>query len=536
MVVSGMSRAATDLPDDPAALRHFASALQHDLAVLEATIQAQTLLVEKLKHQLAVLRRARFGRSSEKLDAQVEQLELLIGDIEESAAEAQATIARSAAPVPVAAERKPSVRVPLPAHLPTETIVHEAPCVCPGCGGTAFGRIGADEREVLEYVPARFRRILHVRPKMSCRACETIVQAPMPGLPIEKGRPGPGLLAHVAVSKFCDHLPLYRQSEIYGREGVTIDRSVMAGWMGHVAALLAPLAERIGRHVRAGPAIHADDTTVPVLDPGRGRTKTGRLWVAVRDERGFCSTAPPAAFYLYSPDRTAQHAHTLLKDCRGHLHADGYTGFGKLYEPDPLTGASAPLIEVACWSHARRKIYDIHVTTASPAAERALELIGDLFAVETTIQGRSPAERQRARAERSTPILDALKAYLEATLARVSGKSPLAKAIRYATSRWEALTRFVADGRLELSNNAAERAIRPLTLGRRNYLFAGSDAGGRRAATFYTLITTARLNGVDPQAWLTDVISRIADHPMSRLNELLPWTWKAGQPHQAQAA
>ena len=288
--------------------------------------------------------------------------------------------------------------------------------------------------------------------------------------------------------------------------------------------------------MRAGPAIHADDTTVPVLDPGRGRTKTGRLWVAVRDERGFGSTAPPAAVYRYSPDRTAQHAHALLKDCRGHLHADGYTGFGKLYEPDPLTGASAPLIEVACWSHARRKIYDIHVTTASPAAERALALIGDLFAVETAIQGRSPAERQRVRAERSTPILDALKAHLEATLARVSGKSPLAKAIRYATSRWEALTRFVADGRLELSNNAAERAIRPLTLGRRNYLFAGSDQGGRRAATFYTLITTARLNGVDPQAWLTDVIGRIADHPMSRLDELLPWTCKTSQPQQAQAA
>ncbi|MDX7950886.1 IS66 family transposase [Lichenihabitans sp. Uapishka_5] len=510
--------------------------MQHDLAVLEATVQAQTLLVEKLKHQLAVLRRARFGRSSEKLDAQVEQLELLIGDIEESAAETQATIARSAEPVPVAAERKPSTRVPLPAHLPIETILHEAPCVCPNCGGTTFGRIGADEREVLEYVPARFRRILHLRPKMTCRACETIVQAPMPSLPIEKGRPGPGLLAHVVVSKFCDHLPLYRQSEIYGREGVTIDRSVMAGWMGHVAALLAPLAERIGRHVRAGPAIHADDTTVPVLDPGRGKTKTGRLWVAVRDERGFGSMAPPAAVYLYSPDRTAQHAHALLKGCRGHLHADGYAGFGKLYEPDLLTGAPAPLIEVACWSHARRKIYDVHVTTASPAAERALALIGDLFAVETIICGRPPAERQRARVERSTPILDALKVHLEATLARISGKSPFAKAIRYATSRWPALTRFVGDGSLEPSNNAAERAIRPLTLGRKNYLFAGSDAGGRRAATFYTLISTARLNGVDPQAWLTDVIGRIADHPMSRLDELLPWTWTASRPPHAQAA
>lgn len=360
------------------------------------------------------------------------------------------------------------MRAPLPHHLPTEIIVHEAPCVCPTCGGTAFGRIGTDEREVLDYVPARFRRILHVRPKMSCRACETIVQAQMPALPIEKGRPGPGLLAHVVVSKYCDHLPLYRQSEIFGREGVTIDRSVLAGWVGHIAALLAPLAERIGRHVRAGPAIHADDTTVPVLDPGRGKTKTGRLWVTVRDERPFGSTAPPAAVYLYSPDRTAQHAQALLSGCRGHLHADGYTGFGRLYDPDAKTGAPAPLIEVACWAHARRKLFDIHVSTRSPAALRALEMIGDLFAIEADVRGRAPAERRRERVERSVPVLAELKVHLDATLARISGKSPFAGAIRYTTSRWTALTRFVEDGRLELSNNAAERAIRPLTLGRKN--------------------------------------------------------------------
>ena len=529
-----MSRAAADLPDDPAELRRLASGLQHDVVVLEAAMAAQALLVEKLKHQLALLRRARFGRSSEKLDAQIEQFELLIGDLEETAAEVQATRSQTATPMP--AERKPSVRAPLPSHLPTETVVHEAPCVCPTCGGTAFGRVGTDEREVLDYVPARFRRILHVRPKMSCRACETIVQAPMPTLPIEKGRPGPGLLAHVVVSKYCDHLPLYRQSEIYEREGVTIDRSVMAGWIGHIAALLVPLAERIGRHVRAGPAIHADDTTVPVLDPGRGKTKTGRLWVAVRDERSFGSTAPPAAVYLYSPDRTAQHAHALLSGCRGHLHADGYAGFGRLYEPDAKTGAAAPLIEVACWSHARRKLYDIHVSTRSPAALHALELIGDLFAIEADIRGRSPAERRRARVERSVPVLAELKAHLDATLARISGKSPFAAAIRYSTSRWAALTRLIEDGRLELSNNAAERAIRPLTLGRKNYLFAGSDEGGRRAAIFYTLIGTARLNGVDPQAWLNDVIARIAEHPINRLDDLLPWTWASNQPRQSQAA
>jgi transposase len=526
-----MSRAAADLPEDPAELRRFAEALA-------AEVHAKTLLIEKLKMQLAVLRRARFGRSSEKLDRDIEQLELLIGDMEESDAERQAhseTAESDAGASSSTPKKKPSVRVPLPDHLPLETIVHDAPCVCPTCGGTKFGRIGADEREMLEYVASHFKRVAHVRPKMSCRACETIVQAPMPTLPIEKGRPGPALLAHVIVSKYCDHLPLHRQSGIYAREGVTIDRSVMAGWVGHMAALLEPLAQRIARHVRAGPAVHADDTTVPVLDPGRGRTKTGRLWTAVRDERPYGSTAPPAAFYLYSADRTSEHAHALLKGCRGHLHADGYTGFGGLYEADPKTGAPAPLKEVACWAHARRKLYDVHIETKSPAAAQALEMIARLFAVEVGVKGRAPAERVAVRREQSAPVLAELRAFLDATLAKISGKSDFAKAIRYAISRWTALTRYVDDGRLEMTNNAAERAIRPLTLGRKNYLFAGSDEGGRRAAIIYTLIETARFNDVDPEAWLADVIARIADHPINQIDELLPWKWRPQTP-QAVAA
>ncbi|PZO00979.1 MAG: IS66 family transposase [Hyphomicrobiales bacterium] len=509
--------------------------MQRSLIALEAEIQAKSLLVEKLKFQLAVLRRARFGRSSEKLDAQIEQLELLIGDLEETEAERAALRDPAGRASATTTLKKPSLRAPLPSHLPTETVTHDAPCICPACGGTKFGRIGADEREVLEYVPAHFKRVLHVRPKMSCRACETIVQAPMPTLPIEKARPGPALLAHVIVAKYCDHLPLHRQSAIYAREGVGIDRSVMAGWVGHMAALLEPLAERIARHVRAGPAVHADDTTVPVLDPGRGRTKTGRLWAAVRDERPYGSTAPPAAFYLYSPDRSAVHAHVLLAGCKGHLHADGYSGFGRLYESDASSGAPPPLIEVACWAHARRKIYDIHIATQSPAAEEALGLIRDLFAIEADIRGRSPNERATVRQRRSAPVLAELRAVLDATLARISGKSEFAKAIRYATSRWAALTRFLDDGRLEISNNAAERAIRPLTLGRKNYLFAGSDAGGKRAAILYTLIETARFNGIDPEAWLTDVIARIADHPNSRIDEMLPWPWAANTPQTAAA-
>lgn len=530
-----MSRAHADLPDDPEDLRRFASDLQRALAALEAEVQAKTLLVEKLKHQLAVLSRARFGRSSEKLDAQIEQLELLIGDLEENEAQQNAAAARSQRCSSPAAQKKPPVRAPLPAHLPLETIVHEPPCVCPACGGTRFGRIGADEREVLEYVPAHFKRVLHVRPKMSCRACESVVQAPMPSLPIEKGRPGPQLLAQVIVSKYCDHLPLHRQSAIYARAGVEIDRSVLAGWVGHMAALLEPLAERVARHVRGGATIHADDTIVPVLDPGRGRTKTGRLWAAVRDERPWGSRDPPAVFYLYSPDRTARHAHALLKGCRGHLHADGYAGFGRLYDADAATGAPAPLIEVACWAHARRKLYDIHVSTKSPAAETALKMIGALFEIEADIRGGCAEDRRAARQARSAPLLADLRAFLDATLARISGKSDLAKAIRYSTARWAALTRFVDDGRLDLTNNAAERAMRPLCLGRKNYLFAGSDAGGQRAAILYTLIETARLNGVDPMAWLADVIARIADHPINKLDEMLPWRWPDQRP-KAKAA
>lgn len=529
MLNISMSLAQADLPHDPEDLRRLASELQGE-------IRAKTLLIEKLKMQLAVLRRARFGRSSEKLDGQVEQLELLIGEIEETEAESETRgEAEQAKESGTSSKRgKPSGRRPLPDHLPQETIVHEPPCVCPSCGGEAFSKIGADEREVLEYVPAHFKRVLHVRPKMSCRACETIVQAAMPSLPIEKGRPGPALLSHVLVSKFGDHLPLYRQSEIYARSGVSIDRSTMASWVGHLSAYLEHVGAAIGRHVRAGLAVHADDTPVPVLDPGRGKTKTGRLWVAVRDERPFGSQAPPAAFYLYSPDRKAEHAKSLLNSCRGFLHADGYSGFADLYLPDPKTGAPR-LIEVACWAHARRRIYDVHVATGSPAAREALDKIACLFSIEAGLRGKSPVYRREARQQNSGPILAGLKEFLDSTLAKISGKSSLAQAIRYATSRWEALTRYIDDGRLEMSNNAAERAIRPIALGRKNYLFAGSDEGGRRAALVYTLIETAKMNGVDPEAWLADVIARITDHPINRIGELLPWNWKPHQP-QARAA
>jgi transposase len=532
-----MSLANDPLPADPDALRRFAASLQAELARKEieiaanaAEIHAKTLHIEKLKAQLAVLRRARFGRSSEKLDRDIEQLELLIGDLEEETAESEARAANPAAtadrgnPVKPRERRQPA-RAPLPAHLPRETVTHAAACVCPGCGGTVFSRIGQDEREVLEYVPSSFRVIRHVRPKLSCRTCETIVQALMPSLPIERGRPGPGLIAHVLVAKFCDHTPLHRQSVIYAREGVELDRTTLADWVGQAVFLLAPLAEAIGRHVRAGGVLHADDTTVPVLAPGLGKTRTGRLWVAVRDERPWGSAVPPAAFYRYSPDRKAIHAEALLGTCRGFLHADGYAGFEQLYRPR-TPGGEAPLIEVACWSHVRRKFYDVHHAAASPIALEAMQLIAALFAIESDIRGQPPEHRVAARQQQACPLLDRLKAFLETALGRISGKSTLAQAIRYALSRWAALERYLADGRLDMSNNAAERAMRPPVLGRKNYLFCGSDAGGKRAACIYTLTETCKMNGINPQAYLTDVLGRIADHPINKIDVLLPWRWK----------
>ena len=341
-----------------------------------------------------------------------------------------------------------------------------------------------------------------------------------------------GLVAHVLVSKYCDHLSLYRQSEIYAREGLDLDRGLLAGWVGTTAALLRPLVEAVGKHVLAGGQIHADDTPVPVLDPGRGKTKTGRLWAYLRDERPWGGPAPPAVAYRYTPDRKGEHPCAHLKDFRGHLHADGYAGFGGLYESE--NGKPPPAIEVACWAHARRKFHDVHAATKAPLAAEALARIGKLFDVERRIGGLPPKERCQTRQAEARPLLDDLGAFLDAALRRVSGKSNLAAAIRYSRSRWAALSRYLDDGHLEISNNAAERAIRPLALGRKNWLFAGSDWGGETAAAVYTLTETAKLNGLDPEAYLRDVLGCIADHPINRVAELLPWNLaKAPEIHRA---
>jgi transposase len=334
--------------------------------------------------------------------------------------------------------------------------------------------------------------------------------------PIARGLAGPGLLAHVLVSKYADHLPLYRQAEIYAREGVELERSTLADWVGATSELLKPLHEALRQYVMSARKLHADDTPVPVLAPGQGKTKQGRLWTYVRDDRPARDTAAPAVWFAYSPDRRGEHPHRHLADFRGTLQADGYSGFNRLYD----TGC---IQEAACWAHVRRKFFDLHEAHSSPITTEALERIGSLYAIESEIRGRSPDERRRERQTRSRPLLTSLQRWLKESLTRLSRKSETAVAIKYALGRWPALVRYCDDGLLEIDNNSAERALRAVALGRKNYLFAGSDLGGDRAAAIYSLIGSAKLNGLDPEAYLREVLARIADHPMKRIAELLPW-------------
>ena len=505
---------------DPASLPDDVDALKRMIVGLTREAVNANTLIEKLRSELARLKRAQFGASSEKLRARVEQLELAIEALEVDEAERLAAAPAVAEAVEAASARP--ARRPLPDHLPRERVLHPGPCACPSCGG-ALRRIGEDVTESLDYVPGRFKVVRHVREAFSCRACECVVQAPAPHHVIARGRAGPGLLAHIAVAKFDDHLPLYRQAEIYARDGVALATSTLSGWVGAAAAAVMPLVELLRHEVIAGSdVLHGDDTTIPVLAPGTGRTRTGRLWTYVRDERPHGGARPSAAVFFASPDRRGERPLAHLAAFTGVLQADGYSGFNGLYEADRPGGA---LIEAACWAHARRYFFDAHAKTGSALAREALERIGALYEVERVISGRPPDERRRQRQARSRPLAAALKAWAETILPQLSGASDLAKAIRYMLARWTALTRVFEDGRLALDNNAAERALRGVAVGRKNYLFAGSQRGAERAAAFYTLIETAKLNGLDPEAYLRDVLTRIADHPYKRLAELLPWTW-----------
>ena len=372
--------------------------------------------------------------------------------------------------------------------------------------------------EELEYIPGRFVVNRIVRPRMACACCERISQAALPSRPIERGRPGPALLAHVLVNKYADHLPLYRQSQIFGRDGIDLERSTLADWVGRSTALLEPLADAIGRHVQGGQAIFADDTPVRMQAPGTGKTKTARFWAYVRDERPWAGDAPPAAWYQFTVDRKGARPTGHLKDYTGWMHADGYTGFEALYR-------SGRIDEVACMAHIRRKFVDVHKAQGSAIAEEAIQRISRLYSIEKEARGSPPDARARIRQAKARPILDALEAWLAAQLTRISAKTPLAQAIRYALTRIRRLRPYLEHGFLEIDNNTAERSMRAIAIGRKNWLFAGSERGGRSAAIAYTLIETAKLNGVDPQAWLTDTLARIADHKINRIEDLLPWRY-----------
>jgi transposase len=383
-------------------------------------------------------------------------------------------------------------------------------------------KIGEDVTEMLEVIPRQWKVIQHVREKFSCRVCEKISQPPAPSHPIARGRAGPALLAQVLFSKYGLHLPLNRQSAVYEREGIDLDVSTLADWVGSASATLMPLVEAIKAHVFAGDRIHADDTPVPVL--AKGKTRTGRLWTYVRDDRPFGGPDPPAAVFFYSRDRSGIHPEEHLRTYAGLMQADAYAGFNRLYEQGRKPG---PIVEAACWAHARRKYFDLARIMKAPIAVEAIERIDALFAVEREINGASAERRLAVRDERSRPLISELEIWLRQQRAKLSPKSETARAIDYSLKRWPAFARFLDDGRLCMSNNAAEREIRAIAIGRHNWTFAGSDEGGKRAAAIYTLINTAKLNGVDPQAWLADVLRRIADHPAKRINELLPWNWTA---------
>lgn len=524
---------APDLPLDLAAAHAMIIAEREARLAVERVQAGERLLIEKLRLEIARLRRQAFGTSSER-GRRLEQLELMLEDAEASlaAAEIAAEVALAAVePAKTEArERRRPMRGSLPEHLPRERVVVPGPTVCPCCGGDRLSKLGEDVTETLERIPARWFVVQHVRERFSCRTCETIAQAPAPFHPIARGRAGPNLLAEIVTAKYGMHLPLHRQGERFAREGVPITDSTLADWVGAVTVSLAPLVERIEAHVRAAPRIHVDDTPVPVLAPGK--TRTGHLWTVVRDDRPFAGTAAPAAAYFYSASRSGEHAEAWLADYAGPMQSDAFAGYVRLYEPGRKPG---PILEVGCWAHARRKFFELADLRRAPMAAATVKAIDAIFEIEREINGRPPDERLAVRQTRTAPLVADLEARLRADRARLSPKSDTARAIDYMLKRWPAFTRFLDDGRLCLSNNAAERAVRGIALGRKNWTFAGSDTGGRRAAAMYALIETAKLNDVDPRAWLADVLARLPGHPAQAIDELLPWNWKAEVQHKTAA-
>lgn len=518
------------IPDDIAALRAALAAEQLARREAEARASGAEAIVAHLKLLIAKLRHEQFGASSERGRKLLDQLELQLEELEAGAAEDEAALDPDPAGsrnTPGSIRRKP-VRGPLPAHLPRERVVVPGPIACPCCQGK-LSKLGEDVTETLELVPRRWKVVQTVREKLVCRACETIIQPPAPFHPIARGRAGPELLATILDAKFAQHLPLNRQSETFAREGIELDTSTLADWVGACTATLSPLVALIRAHVLAAERVHGDDTTVPVQ--ARGKTTIGRLWTYVRDDRPFAGPAPPAALFHYSPDRRGEHPQRHLAGYAGILQADAYAGFGELYHPGRKPG---PVTEAGCWAHGRRKLFDLAHLTRAPLAAEAVQRIDAIFHAERAINGLPIEQRLAVRQTQVTPLVAELETWMRAARSKLSRHAEVGKAMDYMLKRWDTFSRFLNDGRICLSNNAAERVLRGVALGRKAWLFCGSDRGGERAAAIYTLIVTAKLNGIDPRAWLADVLLRIADQPTSRLHELLPWNWNP--PAQAAAA
>jgi transposase len=500
-----VTSSAATLPDDP--------------SLLKAMLLAERAESERLRQIIKELQRHRFGRRAESLPQ--EQLQFALEEAEQIEA---AGLAKTESPVEskARAAKRRANRGALPVHLPRiETVVDVTSTICPGCSGTLH-RIGEDVSERLDIVPAQFRVLVVRRPKYACRTCEdVVVQAPAPARLIEGGLPTEATVAQVLVSKYADHLPLYRQAQIYARQGVNLDRSTLADWVGRAAFLLRPVYERLLERLKGSSKLFADETTAPVLDPGRGRTKTGQLWAYARDDRPWGGTDPPGVAYVYAPDRKAERLIAHLAGFRGVLQVDGYAGYKVLAERSEVRLAF-------CWSHVRRPFYELAQSGPAPIASEALARISALYRIEGDIRGRSAVERHAIRQERTRPLVEALQPWLREKLSLISQKTKLAEAIRYALSRWAGLCLFLEDGRVEIDNNAVERAIRPIALNRKNALFAGSDGGAQHWAVIASLIETCKLLDVEPHGYLADVITRIVNgHPQSRLDDLLPWAYPA---------
>jgi transposase len=549
-----MATTRQDAPEDIDALRAALIAerartaqVEAELAVALAKASDDAAVIAHQRLQIEKLSRQLYGHRSERAERLLDQQELAFEELESSASEDEIAAERAVAKTTnvVAFTRKRPARQPFPAHLPRERVVEAGPTTCQCCGSSRLRKLGEDVTETLEVIPRQWKVIQHVREKFTCRDCERISQAPAPFHVIARGWAGPSLLAMILFEKYGQHQPLNRQAERYSREGVPLSLSTLADQVGACCAVLAPLLRRVEAHVFAAERLHGDDTTVPVL--AKGKTDTGRCWVYVRDDRPFGGRDPPAAIFYYSRDRGGEHPARHLVGYAGILQADAYGGYNRLYE---ATRQPGPIVEAACWVHARRPFFvlaDVEAnarrkaqgrsaSVLSPLALEAVRRIDALFDIERTINGHSAERRRQVRQELSVPLVADFEHWLREQRPKLSRGNDLAKAIDYMLKRWLAFTRFLDDGRICLSNNAAERAVRGIALGRKSWLFAGSDRGGQRAAALYSLIVTAKLNNVDPEAWLADVLARIAGHPARDIDELLPWNWQPRSAARSQAA